>query len=361
MRILMTADCEGGVFVYALELVRELLARKCQVTLAVTGTRLTPAQCTSLRALPELDLRHRRCKLEWMEEPWRDVAATGEWLLQIAEEVAPDCIHLNEFAHGALPWPAPVMVVGHSCVLSWWQAVHHESAPGFDLYRQRVRDGLGAAQCVVAPSAAMLQELARHYGPLSHTRVIPNGIDQRHFGPQRKEQLLLCAGRAWDSAKNLSAVQRVAASLAWPTYIAGQTEAPDGRTYAFEPCRSLGELSREQLAALLARSPIYVAPARYEPYGLAILEAAASGCALVLGDIPSLRENWSGAARFVDPEDPQTLQQTLAALIADERECTQLGAHARARAATFTSTRMASAYFELYGELVSREQVSCAS
>ncbi len=36
-------------------------------------------------------------------------------------------------------------------------------------------------------------------------------------------------------------------------------------------------------------------PARYEPFGLSVLEAALSGCALVLGDIPSLRE--SGATR----------------------------------------------------------------
>ena len=44
----------------------------------------------------------------------------------------------------------------------------------------------------------------------------------------------------------------------------------------------------------MARASIYALPARYEPFGLSILEAALSGAALVLGDIPSLREVWGG-------------------------------------------------------------------
>ena len=49
---------------------------------------------------------------------------------------------------------------------------------------------------------------------------------------------------------------------------------------------------------------IYVAPALYEPFGLTVLEAALSGCSLVLSDIPSFRENWDGAALLISTEDP---------------------------------------------------------
>ena len=48
-----------------------------------------------------------------------------------------------------------------------------------------------------------------------------------------------------------------------------------------------------------ARCPIFVSAARYEPFGLAVLEAAQAGCALVLSDIPTFRELWDGAALFV--------------------------------------------------------------
>ena len=63
----------------------------------------------------------------------------------------------------------------------------------------------------------------------------------------------------------------------------------------------LGRLSAGELADWYARAAIYALPARYEPFGLSALEAALSGCALVLGDIPSLREIWGDAALFVPP------------------------------------------------------------
>lgn len=43
---------------------------------------------------------------------------------------------------------------------------------------------------------------------------------------------------------------------------------------------------------------IYVHPALCEPFGLAVVEAAQAGCALVLSEIAPLRENWEGAALF---------------------------------------------------------------
>ena len=57
------------------------------------------------------------------------------------------------------------------------------------------------------------------------------------------------------------------------------------------------------LARKMAEASIYALPARYEPFGLSALEAALSGCALVLGDIPSLREIWGPAAIYVPADD----------------------------------------------------------
>ena len=49
--------------------------------------------------------------------------------------------------------------------------------------------------------------------------------------------------------------------------------------------RPLGVLAPAELRRKLERAAIFAAPALYEPFGLGILEAAAAGCALVLGDI----------------------------------------------------------------------------
>jgi glycosyltransferase involved in cell wall biosynthesis len=77
-----------------------------------------------------------------------------------------------------------------------------------------------------------------------------------------------------------------------------------------ENCYALGNLPRENLRYWYACASIYVLPARYEPFGLTILEAALSGCALVLGGIESLKENWAQAAIFINPADRIALRET---------------------------------------------------
>jgi glycogen synthase len=94
----------------------------------------------------------------------------------------------------------------------------------------------------------------------------------------------------------------------------------------------------------LGRASIYASPARYEPFGLAALEAGLAGCALVLGDIASLREVWGDAATYVDPFDDDHLTRELQRLIADPGAVADLGRRALDRARTYTPERMAAAY-----------------
>jgi hypothetical protein len=76
-----------------------------------------------------------------MEDAWEDVRLSGEWLLDLEERIQPDVVHLNGYAHGALPWRSPTLIVGHSCVLSWWEAVKGEPAPpSWDRYHQEVSE-----------------------------------------------------------------------------------------------------------------------------------------------------------------------------------------------------------------------------
>jgi glycosyltransferase involved in cell wall biosynthesis len=114
------------------------------------------------------------------------------------------------------------------------------------------------------------------------------------------------------------------------------------------------------MAERLGEAAIFAAPARYEPFGLGILEAAASGCALVLGDIPSLRENWGGAALFVPPDDRAAWRSTLACLIADDERREALGAAAWQRAARFTRKRMAAGYAAVHRGLSQEARIGSA-
>jgi glycosyltransferase involved in cell wall biosynthesis len=107
-------------------------------------------------------------------------------------------------------------------------------------------------------------------------------------------------------------------------------------------------VSRRELAGLRERAGIFAAPARYEPFGLGILEAARASCALVLADIPSLRELWSDGALFVPAADAAMLGARLAELIADPDARVRLGRAARMRARRFSVMRMARSYCALY-------------
>src|SRR5919198_6087254 len=210
MRVLLTTDTVGGVWTYALELARALQPRGVEVALATMGGPLSEAQRAELRSVRDLEVYPSEFRLEWMEEPWADVAEAGEWLLWVERCVRPDVIHLNSYAHGALAWKAPCLVVGHSCVLSWWEGVCGGEAPvEWDRYRQEVRRGLRAASRVAAPTAWMLSSLERYYGPLPPARVIPNGRDPARFLTGEKEPIIFSAGRLWDSAKNLGVLDVV--------------------------------------------------------------------------------------------------------------------------------------------------------
>jgi len=92
-------------------------------------------------------------------------------------------------------------------------------------------------------------------------------------------------------------------------------------------------------------------PARYEPFGLTALEAAWSGCALVLGDIDSLREVWDGAAIFVAPDDHAALAHALRRLIADTALRERYAALARERAEAHRPAAMADAYLRAYADI----------
>src|SRR4051812_30039934 len=278
-KVLMTADTVGGVWPYAIELARGLAERGVEVALATFGEPLNDSQREKADRIPRLRVFESTLKPEWMEDPWRDVEKAGDWLLNLEERVRPDLIHLNGYIHGALPWSAPKVMVGHSCVLSWWQAVKAEAAPAeWDHYAQAVAEGLAAADLVIAPTEARLATLASFYGSLPETRVVLSGRDPKAFKPSAKEPIVFAAGCLWDEAKNLGALERVAPNLPWDIFVAGESVHPDGGEIRPHHTRLLGHLSPRALAAWLGRASIYCLPARYEPFGLSALEAALSGC-----------------------------------------------------------------------------------
>lgn len=348
--ILMTADPVGGVWTYAMELCRTLCRRGIRIHLATMGRHLSPGQRETADAIDGLTVEESNYALEWMEDPWEEVDRAGDWLMELKHRIQPDLVHLNNYAHASLPWDVPVLVVAHSCVLSWWEAVKGAQAPeSWDTYARRVHGGLQAADGIVGVTHHMLDRIEHFYGPLPRTGVIYNARDSRRFSPAEKKPVIFSMGRLWDEAKNIGALQSASEKLPWPVYLAGEDR---GRlTNNRENLHLLGHLESSGVTHWLGQSEIYVMPARYEPFGLSVLEAALSGCALVLGDIPTLREVWGDAATYADPDDPGHLQYQIRILCASEGKRRRIAEKARVRAQRYTPEIQADKYLRCYRRL----------
>lgn len=359
LRILMTADTVGGVWPFAMELCSQLTQLGDRVLLVAMGRAPDAGQRREAAAIPGLELHARPYKLAWMQEPWDELEAARQWLHELAGEFVPDVLHLNDLAHGDSEWQAPVLMTAHSCVCSWWQGVHGGPAPReWNRYRTHVAANLRSVDRVVAPTRAMLKALHHHYGALPLVEVIHNGRTAFPHAAIDKEPLVFGAGRLWDQAKNLQALAAVAPRLPWPIFMAGDTRDPQGNETALTHTRVLGLLSTEEVQQWMQRAAIYALPARYEPFGLSVLEAAQCGCALVLGDIPSLREVWGSAAIFVDPGDPAALEAAIDLLIRDDALRMNMARRAQARARRYTPSAMALRYRNAYLDLITRRRTA---
>lgn len=358
-RILMSADTIGGVWTYAMELIRGLNDYDIEVVLATMGRPLDRAQRKTAAALSNLDIVESDFQLEWMEDPWSEVDLAGIWLLGLEEEHRPDVIHLNGYSHGNLRWHHPCLVAGHSCVASWWNAVRGGILPPeWNTYRQRVAAGLRGADQVVVPTYAMRDALQKWHGPLSAIRVIPNGSTPLSTVDLAKEEIVLSVGRLWDEAKNMRLITEIAPRLNWPMYVAGEWNSQEQNNESHPAVHWLGKLDSTDLRNCYQSASIYAAPALYEPFGLAILEAAQHGCALVLSDIPSLRENWTDAACFVPADDPEAWIDAINRLSQEEARRRHLSEAAQQRASLFTREKMAAVYMDAYRNLLHTPETS---
>ncbi|MDQ2711424.1 MAG: glycosyltransferase family 4 protein, partial [Acidobacteriota bacterium] len=218
----MTADAVGGVWQYSVDLIEALSSYGCEILLSTLGPRPSPSQRDQLSRVSNVHLAESDFKLEWMDNPWGDVDRSSQWLLSLEREFKPDVVHLNGYSLASASFQAPVISVAHSCVYSWWTAVHgSEPGPEWLEYKYRISRGLSASAAVVAPSQFMAEAVTIHYGSRAEkTRVIHNFSSSPQTRPPEKQPYVLAGGRMWDEAKNLALLQSVADELQWTLHIA---------------------------------------------------------------------------------------------------------------------------------------------
>ena len=366
MHVLMTSDTVGGVWTYTEELVTGLIRAGHRVTLVSFGRLPLPHQTAWMETLPGLDYRPTEYRLEWMEVAERDIEESRRYLELLVEEVEPELLHLSQYCYGDIAVRVPKIVVAHSDVVSWWVAVHGkepEDTPWTRRYRQNVTQGLAGADLVVAPSRWMLDAVREHYLEPVRSAVVYNGRTPELFLPRDvKDSLVLSVGRVWDAGKHMRILYE--RELPTPVLIVGAEREP-GREAAHKPrklpdnVRLLGLKSQAEVRDLLAKAAIYVATARYEPFGLSPLEAALSRCALVMNDNPVFRELWNDSALFFRKDDGEDLARVIAQVLRDPELLHDFAGRAQRTAVSrFTAAEMVEQYQSLYQQICSTAGVA---
>lgn len=194
--------------------------------------------------------------------------------------------------------------------------------------------------------------------------VVPNGIDLASFRPAERSGpptlgflARLCRDKGLETLVEAFRLLKKRPEHADLRLVAGGTTL----AYDREPLAALAarltadglagsfefrpNLSREEKLALLAGTTVFSVPATYgESFGLYLLEAWASGLAVVQpehGAFPELL-NATGGGLLVRPDDPAALADGLHALLVDPARAAELGRRGRAAVERhFTLERMA--------------------
>ena len=354
-RILMTVDAIGGVWTYAIDLAAALAPLGFDCVLALLGPPPTAEQRRAVAGIAGARLLTTDVALDWLAPDSSTVVRGGAAIAAIARAERADLVHLNQPALAAsVRFPGPVVVAAHSCVATWWDAAGTGGRLPPDLAWQTelFTAGLRAADAIVCPSAAHAEAVRRRYDLTATPAVVHNGRSALPIASAAMHDFAFTAGRLWDGGKDIATLDRAAQRLGIPFKAAGPIAAPGGAAIPVEHLHLLGTLGVAALADCLAARPVFISAARYEPFGLAVLEAALAGCALVLSDIPTFRELWDGAATFVPAGDDAGFAAAIEAIVGDVPSRLVRGDLARRRAAQFSPRRMAAATAAIYRKLL---------
>uniref|UniRef100_UPI003F1F908B glycosyltransferase n=1 Tax=Rhizobium sp. F40D2 TaxID=3453141 RepID=UPI003F1F908B len=347
----MTLDAVGGVWRYAMDLGAGLRRQGMEIVFAGLGPAPSVTQAGEAKALGQLVWLD--APLDWMAASRAEIAAAPAEISRVAKDYGVDLLHLNLPSQAAgIETPLPVLVVSHSCVVTWFAAVRRTPVPpDWAWQRDANREGFDRADAVLAPSMSHADALQAAYGPLPRLRVVHNA-SRVGSDPRPKKIFVFAAGRWWDEGKNGAVLDRAAAVMPLPVVMAGSCSGPNGQRQQLNDADDRGPLPYPKTIALMQRAQIVVSPSIYEPFGLTALEAARCGAALVLSDIPTYRELWDGCARFFDPHDPKALAAACMRIGEDEKLRTELMVKSLERSRAFSLERQAASMLETYARLM---------
>lgn len=183
--------------------------------------------------------------------------------------------------------------------------------------RRSVRRVAKHSGILLPNSRSEYRRFARDFGMEHPYKVVPNSIDPEIFDPVREPDprfcdAVVCVGRI-EGRKNQLELIRALSGTEIPLKIVGKP-SPNHLAYDHK-CREeagpnvefLDHMTPLELASAFAAARVHVLASWFETTGLTSLEAAATGCRIVVTDKGDQREYFEGLATFCDPGDRRSI------------------------------------------------------
>jgi len=297
----------GGIPKYLSRIAEELIAGGDEIELLANTRRLE-------RPVPgarEVGVRVKGRPI------WRE-AFLPLWLARARPDVlwAPESV-LPRFS------PVPTVVTIHDLAALRFPGVkpqHHVRS-----FETEVARSVRRATRTIAVSATTAADVERYYGVgPERVRVVHNGVDEVFFAPGDREAARAAVAARWEVSepfvlhvgsleprKGVEVLVEAAALAAgegagWRLVLAGSSgfgsEQVEAAARASGACHLLGPVSEEELLDLMRAAGAFAAPALYEGFGIAPLEAMACGTPAVIAAGSGGLEEISGPAAIVVAE-----------------------------------------------------------
>jgi phosphatidylinositol alpha-mannosyltransferase len=293
------------------------------------------------------------------------------YINQVREVLERERFDLLHFHEPLVPFLSPIVLRESRSVNVATFHAYAGFSPAYELGGRVMGGYIERLHGRIAVSAAA-RHFIDHYFPGDY-KVIPNGVDVDRFERsvpiarwQDGTPNLLFVGRfeprkgLLDLLKAFRIVRRSGFESRLLVVGSGPQEREARRyvaTRRLGDVHFLGRVSDDEKAALFKTAEVYVSPATgRESFGIVLLEAMASGTAIVCSDI----HGYKGVVRrgeqalLTPPRDPAALAAALARLLADDELRARMGESGRRRARDFSWERVTAKVDDYYGFVIRR-------